>query len=468
MSVSVLAVASEVFPLIKTGGLADVAGALPAALAAEGVRVVTLVPGYPAVLAALGATVAHPPRDTFGGPARLLAGQAAGLDLLVLDAPHLFARPGNPYQNTDRRDWPDNAFRFAALARVAADIAMGALGGWRPDVLHAHDWQAGLAPAYLHYAGARVPSVMTIHNLAFQGWFPAELRAPLGLPEGADTIEGVEYFGGIGFLKAGLRFATKITTVSPTYAAEIQTREGGMALDGLLRARAADLCGIINGIDTVTWDPARDAAIPQCFDIASIDRRERNKAALRRRMGLSSESRGPLFGAITRLTAQKGSDLLAAVLPEIAACDGQFVLLGSGEPALEESFRRAAAAEPNRHAVMIGYDEALAHQIQAGTDVIVVPSRFEPCGLTQLCALRYGSIPLVAAVGGLADTVTEATGFRFHPVDRGELAAAVARTAERFADAAAWRAMQRAGMGEDVSWARPARSYARLYAEARA
>ena len=264
---NVLSVASEVFPIIKTGGLADVVGALPSALAQEGVKVVTLVPGYPAVLKALnGAELLHEYPAFFGGPARLLSGTAADLDLLVIDAPHLFERPGSPYLAPNGRDWPDNARRFAALSRAAADIGQGLVPAFVPDIIHAHDWQAGLVPAYLRLTtGPRPATIVTIHNIAFQGIFPADLLFELGLPASIFTVDGVEYYGQIGFLKAGLQLADRITTVSPTYAKEIQTPEGGMALDGLLRARSSIVSGILNGIDDQVWDPSTDTHLARPY-----------------------------------------------------------------------------------------------------------------------------------------------------------------------------------------------------------
>ena len=289
----VLSVASEIFPLVKTGGLADVAGALPDALKREGVVMRTLVPAYPAVKARLTeVSTAGEYSNLFGAPARVLAGVAAGLDLFAIDAPHLYDRPGNPYLRPDGLDWPDNARRFAALARVGADIGLGAIGAFQPEVVHAHDWQAALAPAYLHFAsGLRPATMVTIHNLAFQGHFPPSAFAELGLPERALTIDGVEYFGGVGYLKAGLRLADTITTVSPTYAREITTPEFGMALDGLLRSRASVLHGILNGIDDVVWNPAADVALPQNYSALRIDMRARNKTALQGKLGLTSSSR---------------------------------------------------------------------------------------------------------------------------------------------------------------------------------
>lgn len=471
----VLSVASEVFPLVKTGGLADVAGALPAALAREGVEVRTLLPGYPAVLRDLqGAEIVYAEEDLFGGPARVLAGHAARLALFVLDAPHLFDRAGSPYLGPDGRDWSDNAQRFAALSRVAAALGQGAVSSWVPEVVHAHDWQAGLAPAYLHFNGQPRPrTIMTVHNLAFQGTFPAHLLQSLGLPPQAFAIEGVEYYGGIGYLKAGLQLADCITTVSPTYALEIQTSEGGMGLDGLLRARSHDLFGILNGIDEAVWDPARDPSLSAPFDVNSVERRAINKDALQARLGLARDGRALLYGVVSRLSSQKGLDLLLQALPTLLAQGAQLALLGSGERDLEDGFRRATSADPSRVAAVFGFDETLAHQIQGGCDALLVPSRFEPCGLTQLCALRYGAVPVVARVGGLADTIIHAnemaleacvaTGVQFAPVSQLMLEAALARTAALWKDEATWSRLQRNGMMSNVSWGGPAKHYAALY-----
>lgn len=474
---AVLSIASEVFPLIKTGGLADVAGALPAALAKEGFAVTTLLPGYPSVMAATrrGQAV-HAFENLMGGPARLIAARAKGLDLLVLDAPHLYGRPGNPYLGPDGTDWPDNAFRFAALAQVGAALGQGLLPAFQPAVLHCHDWQAGLVPAYLAYGdGPRTPTIFTVHNLAFQGAFPAELLKPLGLPAEAFTVDGVEYHGQIGFLKAGLRLSDRITTVSPTYASEICTDEFGMGLQGLLRGRADVLRGILNGIDTQVWNPAADPLIPARYDASTLAAKADNKRALQASLGLDEAPRAPLFGVISRLGWQKGLDLLLAALPVLLAEGGQLALLGTGDPALEGGFRRAAEANPGRIAVTIGYDEGHAHLIQAGCDALLVPSRFEPCGLTQLCALRYGCVPVVARVGGLADTIIDTspvalaagtgTGVVFSPVNEPMLESALRRAATLYRDEPAWQRIQRNGMATDVSWTGPAREYAALYRE---
>jgi starch synthase len=472
---NVLSVTSEIFPIIKTGGLADVAGALPSALAAEGVTVITLVPGYPSVLKALdGSEVVHRYPGFFGGTASLLSGRAGNLDLFVIDAPHLFDRPGSPYLAPDGRDWADNARRFAALARAAADIGQGLVPGFVPHVIHAHDWQAGLAPIYLSLTeGPRPATVVTIHNIAFQGVFPPHLLFELGLPASTFTIDGVEYYGQIGFLKAGLQHADRITTVSPTYAKEIQAPEGGMGLDGLLRARSSVVSGILNGIDDEVWDPTTDAQLGQTYNRDNLDARIVNKTALQKRLGLKQDPEAMLFGVVSRLSEQKGLDLVLAGLSGLLSDGAQLALLGSGDKTLEDSFRTASIIYPGQVGCFFGYDEALAHLIQGGSDALLVPSRFEPCGLTQLCAMRYGSVPIVSRVGGLADTVIDAnelaiaasvaTGIQFGPVALSPLTDAFKRAKTLWHEKEAWRSLQRNGMSADVSWRRPAKQYADLY-----
>jgi len=470
----VLSVASEIYPLVKTGGLGDVIGALPTALAEYGVETVTLVPGYPAVLASLELQQsALALTDLFGGSARVLSGRANGLNILALDAPHLYGRSGNPYLGPDGRDWPDNAFRFAALAWTAARIGLGELPSFLPDVVHCHDWQAGLAPVYLAYVPGRRPAtVMTVHNLAYQGLFPSSLLHALRLPDDAFQIEGVEFYGSIGFLKGGLQFADRITTVSPTYAREIQTSEFGFGLDGLLRARAAVISGIRNGIDSDVWNPLRDPFIPTPYGRSRLKAREANTTALRTRLGLETASQAPLFGVVSRLVPQKGLDLVADAASEFLGRGAQLAILGSGDADLEQRFAALAAAHPGRMGCVLGYDEALAHLIQAAADAILIPSRFEPCGLTQLCALRYGAIPVAARVGGLADTIvdaadanddSQATGFLFYPVTRDALETTLDRVLRVWSNRKTWRQMQVNGMRTDVSWKGPAQDYARLY-----
>jgi starch synthase len=482
-SIRVLSVASEIFPLIKTGGLADVTGALPIALKPEGIEVRTVVPGYPGVMNALGPVegVLHLPQF-FGGEARLLRTTSCELGLFVLDAPHLFARPGNPYLTPDGVDWPDNALRFAALARIAADIGLGVVPSFVPDIVHVHDWHAALALAYLHYSYRRRPAtVMTVHNLAYQGVFPQATLDAIGLPPDSFNIHGVEYYGKIGFLKAGLYFADRITTLSPTYASEIRSDEGGLGLGGLLRERSGDLGGILNGIDISVWDPSTDPHIPGCFyadmpgsfESEVLRNRAVNKAALQRRLGLQLAPDAFLLGIIGRLSRQKGLDLVFENLPMMSGEGMQLAVLGSGDRGLQHGLIAAARADPQRLSVSIGHDEGLAHLIQAGADALLVPSRCEPCGQTQLCALRYGTVPIVSRVGGLEDTVIDAgdpavtgglqTGFKFGPVTAENLADVLQRACATFHDVAAWRRIQRNGMSTDVSWRNPARRYADLY-----
>lgn len=471
----ILAVASEVFPLVKTGGLADVTGALPAALRHHGIEMRVMLPFYPAVKAVLKEVKpVHDYDDLFGGPARILAARANGLDLLVLDAPHLFDRPGNPYTGPDGKDWPDNWMRFAALSLAAAEVGSGKIKAFVPEIVHAHDWQAALTAAYLHFAARpAAKAILTVHNLAFQGQYPASIFAGLKLPPSAYAIGGVEYYGGVGFLKAGLQYADAITTVSPSYADEICTPENGMGLDGLLRVRRDVLTGIVNGIDTDIWNPASDdhltlSYVPRNF----VQRRQANKRAVEQRFGLE-QSDGPLFCVVSRLTWQKGMDLLVQCLDGLVAQGAHLTLLGSGEAQLESDFVKAAAQYPGRIGVVIGYDEGLSHLLQGGADTILIPSRFEPCGLTQLYGLRYGCVPVVAHVGGLADTIVDAneaaldqesaTGIQFTPVDASALARAIERATRLYANRKAWNSIQKAGMKTDVSWEKSAARYALLY-----
>ncbi|KKB10411.1 glycogen synthase GlgA [Devosia chinhatensis] len=470
----VLSVSSEVYPLIKTGGLADVAGALPGALSGTGVSMRTLVPGYPAVMGKMkgGREVARF-EDLFGVPGRLIAGRAEGLDLIVLDAPALYDRPGNPYMSPEGWDWPDNWRRFAALSWVASELGLGLVDGYRPQVIHAHDWQAGLVPAYVKYGpSSTLKTVMTVHNMAFQGTFGADIFAQLRLPQHAFSVEGVEYYGGVGYLKAGVECADAVTTVSPTYAAEIRTPEFGMGLDGLLNNRSATVFGVLNGIDMDAWNPATDPALAQTFTASTIQSRQANKWAVMEAFGLDVLD-GPLFAVVSRLTWQKGIDLLAANIDLIVNEGGQLAVLGSGDAELENTIRAAAMRHPGRVGLITGYNEPLSHLVQGGADVLMVPSRFEPCGLTQLYALRYGCVPLVSRVGGLNDTVIDSnvaalqaevsTGVQFAPPDEGALATAIRRTLALYADQKSWKKMQRRGMKSDVSWATSAARYAQLY-----
>jgi len=472
----ILFVASECYPLVKTGGLADVVGALPLALEEAGSDVRVLLPAYPEVLSKLpeAEEMPLPAGPILGEDGRLLAAKTeAGLKVIALDLPGLYGREGNPYIGPNGADWIDNHLRFGALAKAAVDIAAEGVGRWRPQLLHAHDWQAGLVPAYLAATGGAVPSLFTIHNIAFQGVFPATELANLGLPDSFFHRERMEFWGQISYLKAGIAMADKVSTVSPTYAHELQSPEFGWGLDGLIRHRGGDVVGILNGIDTSVWNPAEDSLIEAPYKTGSGKGKAENKRALQARFGLADDPDAPLFCVISRLTEQKGMDLLLANLPHLIWRGGQLAVLGSGEPELELAFRQAAALNPERVGVTIGYDEPLSHLMQAGADAIVIPSRYEPCGLTQLYGLRYGTLPVVARTGGLADTIIDAnpaalkmgsaTGFTFAPVTAEALRHALDRAVALYRDRRSWRAARRAAMQLDFGWAASARLYNDLY-----
>ncbi len=475
-AISVLSVASECWPLVKTGGLADVVGALPAAVEPYGVAMTRFLPGYPAVLRALGRKrTVHKYATLLGTPARILASVHDERPILVLDAPAFYDRDGGPYADAMGRDWFDNGLRFAALAKAAADVASGRAGVKPFDVLHAHDWQAGLAPAYLVYgddAAARPASVMTVHNMAFQGFYNADFFPRLELPRAAFSIEGVEYHGGVGMLKAGMMLADAITTVSPGYADEIRKPQFGMGLEGLILGRQDRLSGIVNGIDTQQWNPATDAALAANFTAKTLNARASNKRAVETLFGLTP-GEGPLFTVITRLTWQKGMDVLIEVIDHLVGLGGRLALLGTGDAAIEAGLHAAAARHPGRIGIRIGYDENLAHLLQGGADAILVPSRFEPCGLTQLYGLAYGCVPVVARTGGLGDTVVDAnvaalaakaaTGIQFSTVNYEGLADAITRAIRLYGDVPTWRQIQRSGMASDFSWRKSGEDYAALY-----
>lgn len=456
-----LFVTPECAPLTKTGGLGDVSGALPAALRALGHDVRVLLPGYGAVLAGLPQASEVARLELLGAQARLLE---AG-DFLVVDCAALYQRDGGPYQNGQGEDWPDNPQRFGLLSRVASLLGGGASPlGWRPQILHCNDWPTGLAPVYLSFESNRAAAVMTVHNLAFQGVFDASWTKPLALPAATFSIEGVEFYGKLSFLKGGLAYADALTTVSPTYAREIQTEELGCGLDGLLRARRGALSGIANGIDTETWDPQRDARLAQRYGPWTLERKSANKEALQRLLGLAVDPGVPLLGTVCRFTEQKGIDLIAAAADELVGLPAQLAVLGNGERQHESALRAAAERHPGAAAVALGFDEDLAHLIEAGADLFLMPSRFEPCGLNQMYSQRYGTPPVARATGGLVDTVADGeTGFLFERAESAALVTAVRRALEAWRDARRWREIQRRGMERDFSWAAPARQYAALY-----
>ncbi|SEW36495.1 starch synthase [Aliiroseovarius sediminilitoris] len=475
MTLKLLSVASECAPFVKTGGLADVVGALGRVVGAHDVECRVLLPLYRQIAhLASGAKEALNVGSHFGGPVRVLEKRESGIDLLLIDAPHLYDRPGQIYLNESGVDWADNHLRFGLLGWLGAEIGRTGIAGWMPDVIHAHDWQAGLAPVYLRQAaGAAPPCVLTIHNIAFQGNFPATTMGTLGLDPKGFTQDGFEYFGQISFLKGGLTQADQITTVSPTYARELMTPEFGMGLEGVLMARKADLSGILNGIDMVAWDPATDPALAQNYTSRTLAKRAVNKQAVLDHFGLGPDTSAPLFSVISRLSEQKGLDLALQALPAILEKGARFVLLGSGTPELEHGFRQLAARFPSSVGVEIGFNEDLAHLMQAGADATLVPSRFEPCGLTQLCAMRYGTVPIVSVTGGLADTVIDAneaalaagcaTGLQFAPTTAEKLGAALDRAMAIYADRTAWQKIQRNGMKHPVGWDVSAQRMADIY-----
>jgi starch synthase len=478
----VLHTASEIFPLVKTGGLADVVAALPKALIDAGASVRLLLPGFPEILA--GVQNQRPVCELgaiFGaGKVSLRLGQMpdSGVPAYVIHAPYLFGRNGNPYLAADGKEWSDNLQRFALLGWVSAHLACGELdNNWLPDVLHAHDWHAAMACAYLATRpDTRVATVFTVHNLAYQGLFDHRDFHLLGLPARLLHPSGLEYHGQLSFMKAGLAYADRVTTVSPTYAAEMATEEFGCGLDGVVRDRGAKVSGILNGVDTTVWNPMDDAAIAANYSASALQGKDFCKKEFQQSMGLDVDSKAPLFCIVSRLTWQKGLDLVLACLPNLLAAGGQLAVQGTGDPALEAAFTQAARAHPGKVAVRVGYDEKAAHQMMAGADVILVPSRFEPCGLTQLYAFRYGAIPLVRHVGGLADTVVhtnpetlrrdEATGFIFETATPSALAAALTQATQTYAQPEIWRQIVLRGMSRNFSWEHSASQYLSLYGEA--
>src|ERR1700761_7966227 len=476
MTIRALHVASELYPLLKTGGLADVTGALPPALIELGADVRVLLPGFPAVLAGLADLKPVAPQ------ASLEQGTltANGVIVYVVRADAFFDRPGNPYLDSQHVPYGDNAQRFALLGWVAAQLAQHLDPAWAPQIIHAHDWHAGLAPAYLKAAERQhgkhfARSVFTVHNLAYQGVFPAHQFGQLGLPDDFFSVHGVEFYGQMSFLKAGLYYSDRITTVSPTYAREIQTLAQGGGLDGLLRHRAHDLSGILNGVDYTVWCPGTDTLLENHYSMTRLAGKLACKEALQKRFGLAQKSDALLFGVVSRLTEQKGLDLLLEAAPEIIKHGGQLVVFGTGDPALENGLKRVAHTDPEFVSVELGFDETLAHAIVAGSDVIAVPSRFEPCGLTQLYALAYVSLPPVRCVGGLVDTVVDAslenladdlaTGFVFERFELKGIGAAIRRAFALYGRRTEWKATQRRAMRQDFGWGASAERYLALYRE---
>lgn len=478
----VLHVCSELFPLLKTGGLADVSGALPIALTPLGCNSRVLVPGFPAFLQKTGdKKLIAELAPKFGAHAiRIYLTQVPNLDitLYIIDAPGLYDREGNPYADQYNNPYEDNYRRFALLGYIARELARGLDNKWRPQVIHGHDWHAGLTFAYLKAeeitTGTKLAgTVFTVHNLAYQGTFPSSVFHELELPEQFLNINGLEFFGQVSFIKAGLFFSDKITTVSPTYSREIQGSEQGCGLDGLLSYRQFDLHGILNGVDPEVWSPTNDKLISNKFSSKSLAGKAKCKAHLQEYVGLDIIPSAPLFVVISRLTEQKGLNLVLQALPEIIKRGGQIAILGSGDKDMENAFVEAAKQNPKSIAVQIGYDENHAHRLVAGGDIILVPSRFEPCGLTQLYGLMYGTLPLVRKVGGLADTVVDsslenldddiATGFVFDTFNTQAYITAVRRAFALYNRKTDWKIVQKRAMTQDFGWTRAANQYLMLY-----
>ncbi|MGQ0749506.1 MAG: glycogen synthase GlgA [Betaproteobacteria bacterium] len=473
----VLFVTPECAPLVKVGGLGDVSAALPVALRAIDVDVRVLLPGYANVMARLGDAATLASLEILGHRVRLLdARLASGVPLIVVDCPALFQRSGDPYQDEAGADWPDNAARFGVLSKAAAALGSASTPlGWQPDVVHLNDWPAALAAAYLHYGhGPRSTSIVTIHNLAFQGNFEPGVLPHLQLPPQSYAPEGLEFHGQVSFLKAGLCYADRITTVSPTYAQEIQREATGAGMHDILRHRSPALTGIQNGIDTGEWDPAADSCLPAHYTAGTLTRKADVKRALASRLGLTEISPDvPLLGFVGRLTHQKGADLLVAAAPDLLAMDVRMVVLGTGTREQEDALRALADRYPGMVSVTLGFDEPLAHLIEGGADLFIMPSRFEPCGLNQMYSQRYGTPPVAHATGGLVDTIADcteetlrartATGFLFREPSARALIAAVERALAVYRVPDRWRSLQRSGMARDFSWTRPARQYAALY-----
>lgn len=465
----VLFVTSEFADFAKSGGLADVSAALPRALRQAGVDVRVLLPGYPQVLRKARAlsVIAYLPGR--GEIEPCLLGEMRtedGLALYVALSPSLYQREGTPYLAPDGTEWPDTDLRFARLALAAAEIARGldALS-WRPDVVHANDWPTGLAPAFLRWDRIDVPSVMTIHNLAYQGLFPAERRFHLAIPEGAFGLNGVEFHNQVSFMKAGLYYASEITTVSPTYAKQVTGHEHGAGLDGLLGARADEgrLHGIINGADS-TWDPTQDRHLEHRFSRDDLAGKARMKEAVRTALCLNPGP-GPLFSIVSRLVHQKGLDLVAEVAGDIIGHGGQVAILGIGDAKTEQMLVELVRTYRGSFALLNGFNEPMAHRIIAASDFYLMPSRFEPCGLSQMHAELYGAPPVGHATGGLCDTIEDGTsGFLFSDFSRQGFMAAIERAFQTYADPAALTAMRQTAMGKDFRWEAPARSYMTLYA----
>ena len=474
MALKILFAASEAAPFAQTGGLGEVLGSLPQALAGVGCDVRVLLPGYRTIKTQHATTSVGAALNVPGYPEHLRVLRIEGTvdpAVWLVDAPRFFDRDGDLYSTANGQDWPDNPERFACFSHAVTTLAVhGMPDGWRPDVVHVHDWQTALVPLLLASHTPRPRTVFTIHNLAYRGLCDFATFTRLHLPPAAWDFEALEFHGQAALIKGGLVYADRLTTVSPGYAREIQTLAFGCGLDGLLRRRANVLAGIMNGIDLQVWDPAHDSALVATYDISRVGAKAANKRHLQQRFRLPLDPTQFLLGIVTRLAEQKGVDLILAALPALTRLPLQFLFLGNGNPALERRIIEAAQAYPQHVQYHIGFDVALSHQMFAGLDAFMMPSRFEPCGLAQLYSLRYGTVPIVHRTGGLADSVIDltvdaarATGFVFDDATSSALIAATHRALEVFHDPARWQRLQRNGMTEDNSWRRSAAAYRQIY-----
>jgi starch synthase len=465
--IKVLMVASEAAPFAKTGGLADVVGALPPALRSCDCEVAVLIPRYRSI----DLTSAKPIYDSLpvwlGGVLHQtsLYQSDAETPFYFLEAPSLYDREG--FYGDATGDFSDNATRFAVLSRAALAVARRV---FRPQILHCHDWQSGLVPVYQRTVFAYDPTVMgmktlfTIHNIGYQGLFPPAVLPKLGLDRRVFKVDGLEFFGQVSFIKGGLHYSNALSTVSKKYALEIQTPEYGFALDGVLRARSADLHGILNGVDYSNWDPQTDPHIAAHYSADDLAGKRRCKQALIREAGLPDVAMNrPVLGVVSRLTPQKGTELIVEIATQLAPEDLYLVILGSGDAVHEDALRIAARSQAGRIGVRFGYDEAFAHRIEAGADVFLMPSRYEPSGLNQMYSLRYGTVPVVRSTGGLDDTIDEGTGFKFQEYSAEAFLAAIRAAVAAYEDHRGWEAMMQRGMRKDFSWRTSAAEYAALY-----
>jgi starch synthase len=475
---NILFASAEAHPLIKTGGLADVAGSLPRAIRKLKHDIRLILPAYQQILKRPGnfTLAAHLELEGVNQPVRILSGRLPGstVTLYLVDSPEHFDREGNPYSMKKGSVWPDNAERFTVFCRAIQAVAMDTAGlEWRPELVHCNDWQTALVPPLLAAEDDRPATVFTIHNLAYQGLYDWKIFRKLKLPAHFWSMESMEFHNQFSFIKGGLVFADWLTTVSPTYAKEIQTSEFGYGLQGLIGHRKDTLTGIVNGVDYSVWNPGRDLNIPVQYNHRCLFHKTENKCALQEHFSLPVDNSVPLFSVISRLVEQKGIDLIMDIVPDLVKQNAQLIVLGSGDGQLETAIRKMAGKYPRNIGIFIGYDEALSHQIEAGADIFLMPSRFEPCGLNQIYSQRYGTVPIVRHTGGLVDTVTDttpetlenktATGFSFQAATPAALWEAVERALNYYREPDTWTQIVSAGMKQDFSWKRSAELYIELY-----